>query len=194
MAPAAPDPVAPATEQVLWEGGPSMKAMVAEIVRTALYAVAVPVGAALVFDPALGLLAGLGREAHALVAQHRDTIKLVVTLAVVALVLLRLAKLGVGIVRLRSQRYRVTNQRLVLESGVLSKRIGEIDMRTVDDVELRQRPLPRMLGIGDIAIVSTDRQAARVVLLGVEDPRALRELIRSSAYGATRGQLFTRST
>ena len=39
-----------------------------------------------------------------------------------------------------------------------------------------------------------DNPTGTIRLFGLEKPRELRELIRSSAYQATRGQLFTRST
>jgi hypothetical protein len=52
----------------------------------------------------------------------------------------------------------------------------------------------RLLGIGSITVVSADRTTARVRLVGLEKPRDLRELIRTSAYQATKGQLFTRET
>jgi hypothetical protein len=51
-----------------------------------------------------------------------------------------------------------------------------------------------LLGIGEIAIVAADKKMARFRLLGIENPRQLRELIRANAFAATQGQLFTRST
>jgi uncharacterized membrane protein YdbT with pleckstrin-like domain len=184
----------PHAEETVWEGVPSLKAMVVEIVTTALFAIALPVAAVIVFDPALSLFAGLGGGAAELVATNRASIKMVVTALVVIAVALRAAKLAWRIAVLRSHRYRVSNQRIVFESGVLSKRIDEVDMRTVEDIEFRQHVLQRLLGIGEIAIVSTDKQMGRFRLLGVEKPRDVRELIRTSAFAATRGQLFTRGT
>jgi hypothetical protein len=77
---------------------------------------------------------------------------------------------------------------------VLSKQIEEIDMRTVEDLEFRQGLVERLLGIGGVTVVSSDKTTGRIRLVGLEKPRDLRELIRTSAYQATRGQLFTRET
>jgi membrane protein YdbS with pleckstrin-like domain len=88
----------------------------------------------------------------------------------------------------------VSNQRILLESGVLSKRIDEVDMRTVEDIEFRQGVFERMLGIGEIGIIAADKRLARFRLLGVENPRDVRELIRANAFQATQRQLFTRTT
>ena len=190
---AAPAGAAPAAEQVVWEGMPSMKAMIVEIVTTGVVVIALPIVALLAFDPVLSLLAGLGGPARQLVAQNRATVQLVVTAAVAIVVVARLAKLAWHVAVLRGHRYRVSNQRIVLESGALSKRIDEVDMRTVDDIEFRQGLLERVLGIGQIDIIAADKRLARFRLLGVENPRELRELIRSHAFHATQGQLYTRS-
>jgi uncharacterized membrane protein YdbT with pleckstrin-like domain len=95
---------------------------------------------------------------------------------------------------LKSHHYRITDQRILIESGVLSRQIEEIDMRNVEDLVYRQSVVERVLGVGDITIISADRTTARMRLVGLEKPRELRELIRTTAYQATRGQLFTRQT
>ena len=185
---------APAAEQIVWEGVPSLKAMIVEFVVTALYAIALPIGAALAFDPLLSLAAGLGRPARELVESDRPTIKTVVIVLVVVVVGLRALKLAAHVAVLRSHRYRVSNQRILIESGALSKRIDEVDMRTVEDIEFKQRFLERLLGIGQIAIVAADKKMSRFSLLGIENPREVRELIRAQAFQATQRQLFTRGT
>ena len=103
-------------------------------------------------------------------------------------------RLGWRTLVLRSHRYGVSNQRIMVESGVFSKSLAEIDVRTIDDITFHQTFVERLLGIGEIAILSSDPSNPRVRLVGVPDPRQVRELIRNSAYQATRGQLFTRST
>ncbi|HLK90113.1 MAG TPA: PH domain-containing protein [Polyangia bacterium] len=191
---ASPTAAAPAAEQVVWEGVPSLKALLVEIVTTAVYAVVLPIAAVLAFDPVLSLVGGLGTATANLVAESRPTIKLAVIGAVALVVGARLAKLAWHVAVLRSHRYRISNQRIVVETGAFGKRIDEIDMRTVEDIEFQQRFLERLLGIGQIAIVAADKQMSRFRLLGIENPRELRELIRAKAFQATQGQLFTRGT
>jgi uncharacterized membrane protein YdbT with pleckstrin-like domain len=196
MAPqlAAPAAGAPVAEQVVWEGVPSLKAMLVEIVTTAAYALGLPIVALLAFDPVLSLIGGVNAATASLLAENRPTIKLVVIGAVVVVVVARVAKLAWHAAVLRGHRYRISNQRIVIETGAFSKRIDEIDMRTVEDIEFQQRFLERLLGIGEIAIIAADKQMARFRLLGIEKPRELRELIRANAFQATQGQLFTRGT
>ena len=191
---AAPVGRTPAAEEVVWEGVPSLRAMIVEIAMTALYALVLPIGAFLAFDPVLSLVGGLSASVADAIETNRPTIRMVVVALIVVVVGARIAKLVWHATVLRSHRYRVSNQRIVLESGAFSKRIDEVDMRTVEDIEFRQGFLERMLGIGQIDTIAADKRLARFRLMGVERPRELRELIRTNAFQATQGQLFTRST
>ncbi|HEY2728665.1 MAG TPA: PH domain-containing protein [Polyangia bacterium] len=185
---------APANEEILWEGSPSLKAMAVSIVATALFALIVPLVVYLAYTPVRDLVRHTSRDAADLVAEHEGGARTAIMLAVAVAVGARLVRLGWRTLVLRSHRYGVSNQRIMVESGVLSKSLAEIDVRTIDDITFRQTFVERLLGIGQIAILSSDPSNARVRLVGVPDPRQVRELIRNSAYQATRGQLFTRST
>src|SRR5262245_13194022 len=103
----------PGTENVLWEGVPSLKAMVVEIVATSLYAIVLPIAAVLVWDPLMRLGANLD-----FVASNRPAFKLALIAFVVTVVVARAVKLAWHILVLRNHHYRVSNQRIVLESGV----------------------------------------------------------------------------
>jgi len=53
-------------------------------------------------------------------------------------------------------RFRLTNQRLIKESGLLAKRIDEIELFRLKDSRLRQTFLQRIVGLGDIEVLSVD--------------------------------------
>jgi len=186
--------VVPVAEEVLWEGGPSTKALTYDMVKTGIFAVVVSLAVLIGYAPALRFLSGLAEPIADFLAQSAPGLRLAAILFVVAVVGLRLVRLGWRILVLRSLHYRVSNQRVLIESGVLSKTIDEVDMRTVEDVLFRQSFLERLLGIGQITIVAADRTLGRVYLVGIPDAREVRERIRASAYQATGAQLFTRST
>ena len=181
-------------EEELWRGNPSAKALLGAILSAGLVTLLVPLAVYFAYPFLLGLVAGFGPDVRRLLSRHEDLVRLVVLLLVAAVVGLKIVRLLWRIAVLKSHHYRLTNQRITVETGVLSRRIEEIDMRLVEDFQLRQSLLERLLRIGDITIISSDRTAGRLVLLGLPDPRDLRELIRTSAYQATRGQLFTRET
>jgi membrane protein YdbS with pleckstrin-like domain len=191
---AAPPGVAPAAEEVVWSGVPSFKALAAQMVGAGAYAIGLPVAALVLFDPACSLVARLGGAPTEFIAANRSTIATVLTIAIVVAVVVRLARLVGRMAALRSHRYRVSNQRIVVESGVLTKRLDEIDMRLVEDIEFQQTILERLLKIGQLVVLSADKKMRTFRLLGVENPRDVRELIRTHAFAATRGQLFTRSS
>jgi hypothetical protein len=190
----APRPLAPAGEDRLWEGSPSLKSLAMQMIATALFAIIVPIGVYVAYAPVRDTVTGASPDAKLLVAEHEDTARTVLILVVVAVVLARLARLGWRLLVLRSHRYGVSNQRIMVESGVFSKSLAELDIRTIDDITFHQSFGERLMGIGEIAIRSSDPTNPRVRLVGVPDPRQVRELIRNAAYQATRGQLFTRST
>jgi uncharacterized membrane protein YdbT with pleckstrin-like domain len=183
-----------AAEEIVWSGVPSMKALAVEMVGAGLYAIGLPVAALVLFDPACSFVAHLGGGPAQLVFSNRSAIATVLTIAIVVAVVLRIAKLAGQMAALRGHRYRVSNQRIVVESGVLTKRLDEIDMRLVEDIEFQQTFLERLLGIGQLVVLSADKKMRSFRLLGVESPRDVRELIRTNAFAASRGQLFTRST
>jgi membrane protein YdbS with pleckstrin-like domain len=173
-------------EQTLWEANPSGLLLLGQAVGVALVVLVLVVLAAFVFP----VLSDVGRSTWF------DASKAWSVLAVVlgAYVLLRGIRIALHAARLRSTRYRLTNQRLVVETGLVTRTLLEVDLRSVDDLVFRQGLMERLLGIGTISVVSSDHNAPRLGLLGVKDPRAIRELIRTQAYALTQRQLFTRST
>ena len=53
-------------------------------------------------------------------------------------------------------RYRLTNQRVIKESGLLARRLDEIELFRVKDTRLHQTFLQRLVGLGDIEVTSAD--------------------------------------
>jgi len=184
----APGPQGP--EQTLWEASPSMGLLLGQLVRVAVVVVAVILLVGVVFPALVSALGDLGRATW--VDPSRAPLALAAVLA--AYLLWRGVRIGLLAARLRTTRYRLTNQRLTVESGLLSRSMTEVDLRSVEDLVFHQGPLERLLGIGTVTVVSADRTAPRLGLRGVRDPRGTRELIRTHAYAATQRQLFTRST
>jgi uncharacterized membrane protein YdbT with pleckstrin-like domain len=108
--------------------------------------------------------------------------------------LLQLIALLVAWMRLRSTSYTVTNQRVLIEQGVFTKSVDEIDLRYIDDSQFVQTFVERILGIGNVTLISSDANTPRYVLRSIKDPRAVRETIRAEAYQVSQRQIFTRST
>jgi uncharacterized membrane protein YdbT with pleckstrin-like domain len=71
----------------------------------------------------------------------------------------------------------VTNRRVVLQSGVLSNQSSEFPLETVNDIQVDQRFLGRLMDVGDIVITAGGRQ---MVMMAVEQPLAVADRIRTA--------------
>ena len=184
----------PAPEQLLWQGSPSIALLYGKLLRLIIRFVLLVLVGYFAFTRGLPALASSQSQWGTFVDEHASNFRLgIIGLLVIALIPSVLA-LVMAVARNRTTHYLVTNQRIIIESGLFSRSLEEIDMRSVDDIEFRQSFLERMFGIGEIAVVSTDKVAPRRALHGIRDPRNTRELIRAAAYGVSQRQLFTRST
>jgi len=88
----------------------------------------------------------------------------------------------VYLVRLNT-RYTLTNERLIKESGLLGKRVDEIELFRVKDTKVQQTLLQRIVGLGNISVMSTDA-SGDFVLEFMPDAISKREQIRSHAKKA----------
>ena len=182
------------TETVVWEGTPSLKLLLIQVLRTLVIAAAAIVAAILVHPVAVAFFEDLSAGKGGRGPRDGSPATLILILVIGAYLVIRTVVLSISVMRLRSTKYRLTSQRLVVEKGILSRALDEVDLRTVDDSGFSQSPLERLQGIGTVWIVASDRTTPRLAMRGIQDPRALRELIRENAYRMSQGQVFTRST
>lgn len=171
-----------AREETLWSGTPSATLLIGKIATLILILVLIP---AIAYFFASTVTYDLDK------ASNLRTAGWVVAgiLAAIQAVVVVLAW-----IRLRTTTYTVTNQRVIIEQGVLSKTVNEIDLRYVDDSQFFQGLSDRMLGIGNVTLISSDKTSPTYMLRSVSDPRAVRELIRTHAYQVSQRQVFTRAT
>jgi uncharacterized membrane protein YdbT with pleckstrin-like domain len=70
-----------------------------------------------------------------------------------------------------SDSYVLTAQRLVHESGILSRTTDRIELLDIDDVTVKQGLIERFLGVGTIHILSSDRTSPKLDLIGIENAK-----------------------
>ena len=99
---------------------------------------------------------------------------------VIAILTLGLALL-VYLARSRSTHYRVTTQRVVVETGLLNKRLDQTDLYRIHDYVV-ERPLgQRIVGTGNLVLQTVDRTSPAVRLVGLHtDVVALYERLRKA--------------
>ena len=183
-----------APEQTLWEGRPSLALAYGRILGLLLRAIVLMVVGYLVLHFGLPALQSISEDTRTLIEPKATMIAWGIAAVLFIAIVPSAAAVFGAIAQIQNTHYKVTNQRILVERGVLSKSLQEIDMRSVDDTDFHQGLLERIFSIGDVSVVSTDKITPRIVLRGVHDPRSTREMIRAKAYELSQRQLYTRST
>lgn len=141
-------------EAVLWEGQFSKLAMIGAWIGAGGFTVAaVVVGAVAGFD---------GRQWGIAVG---------VVVAVWIALFLRLLYLQY------TTHYSLTTQRFVHERGLLWRQVDRIETIDIDDVSVSQGPVERMLGVGTVRVMSSDKTSPQFSLVGIEDARRVATII-----------------
>ncbi len=73
--------------------------------------------------------------------------------------------------------YRLTNRRLFVSTGLFSRRRDQMELLRVQDVYTRQSLAQRWLSLGSVVVVSTEPHFPILYLTGVEDPKAVMDLV-----------------
>ena len=82
--------------------------------------------------------------------------------------------------RRSSIRYRLTSQRLFLETGIFSRQKDELELVRVDDVNVTQNLFDRIFGVGNVIVHSTDATHPDLVIRGIDGPDEVKEHIREA--------------
>jgi uncharacterized membrane protein YdbT with pleckstrin-like domain len=159
-------------EEVFFHGHPSWRALFAFYAR------------GLAVSIVAGALAGI---VTAIASGHVEAGWVIAVVLVVFLVGLAIAQLK----RLQTT-YTITNQRLTIQSGLLSRELHETRLERVQNVNVRQSLPERLLRIGDVDFDTAAGAEYDFSFRGVGDPRqivhtvdrALRELPEAAARGA----------
>jgi uncharacterized membrane protein YdbT with pleckstrin-like domain len=77
--------------------------------------------------------------------------------------------------------YRITSRRIVVETGVLSKRMEQIDLYRVNDYTVDRPFLQRLLGTGNLLLKTFDKTTPELRIDGIKtDVVALYERLRQA--------------
>lgn len=145
-------------EAVVWEGHPSWKAMIVFYIKWLLISL-IPIAIW------VALRAG-GQHTGAVWFSLISVIGIIVTL------------LG-GWLRRQTVRYLVTDRRIMIRQGVISKNERTTHLERVQNVSMRQGVIERLLGIGDVDwdTAGTSENDADFTFYGIDDPSHLVHLV-----------------
>lgn len=86
--------------------------------------------------------------------------------------------------------YRLTTQRLFIESGILSKTIDQTELIRVDDVRVYKSLFDRVFNLGTISLLSTDVTNKEITIEGVCDAESIAEKVRAHMRAQRSKALF----
>jgi uncharacterized membrane protein YdbT with pleckstrin-like domain len=131
-------------EKVIYEGHPSWRAILGFYLKGALVGAAAGVLAALINDGA-----GLG------------VVTFVIVLAVTILV---------GFIRRVATVYTITDRRLNIKIGIVSRKVQETRLQRVQNVNYNQGVYERLMQIGDVEFTTAGTDESNFVFAGVSQP------------------------
>lgn len=78
----------------------------------------------------------------------------------------------------KNQKFELTSERLKLHTGVLNKKLSELELYRVTDTQFDQPFWLRLVGLAHVQIMSSDKTSPVVTITAVPDARELRETLR----------------
>jgi hypothetical protein len=88
--------------------------------------------------------------------------------------------------RTKMVRYRISNYRIDFERGLLSRRIDTLELWHVEDIAFHQSLIDRIMGVGDIKVISHDDTTPQLMLKGLPNPRPLFESLKQRIIAVKR--------
>ena len=74
--------------------------------------------------------------------------------------------------------YEITSARIKHRHGVFNKTVNEIELYRVRDYQVQQPFWLRLVGCGNVVIISADRTTSELIILAVKDSEAMANTIR----------------
>jgi membrane protein YdbS with pleckstrin-like domain len=94
--------------------------------------------------------------------------------------LIALGYLSMGVLNWLSTRYRLTNDRIEYERGILSKTVLNVELWRVRDVYFRRSILQFFLGLGVVQILATDATIPRLEVGPIPDARRIYDQLKQA--------------
>lgn len=107
-----------------------------------------------------------------------------------AVVLSGIPVMGGIALRVLGCRYRLTSQRLFIARGIISQTLDQTELVRVDDVRIYKSLVDRLLGLGTVAIVSTDATDKEITMEGIAGSDQVAEAIRARMRAMRKKSLY----
>jgi len=164
-------------DKILFAGRPSLWGIVGDIGIGAVLCVIGGVVMRLPLEQMLGL--ELTPQQSTLVAQYR-------VLAGLGVICIVISILAVKTIRLKMIYYEVTPDRIEWSRGVLDRRVDNLDMFRVIDLNLRRSLIDCIMGVGTVRLTTTDKSDPHFEFEKVRGCRGLYDSIKKASLEADR--------
>ena len=92
----------------------------------------------------------------------------------------------IPVLRTKSIRYRITNYRIDFERGIFSKDIDTLELWHVEDIRFHQSLIDRIMGVGNISVISHDDTMPDLLMTSLPNPRNLYEQLKQRVIAVKR--------
>jgi membrane protein YdbS with pleckstrin-like domain len=103
-----------------------------------------------------------------------------------ACVVIGLVILVIPILIIKSLRYRISNYRIDFERGIFGKKIDTLELWHVEDIRFDQSFFDRIMGVGNLTVISHDDTTPRLTMHGLPNPRVLFETLKQRVIAVKR--------
>ena len=76
--------------------------------------------------------------------------------------------------------YELTSQRLKISSGILNRKLDELELFRVKDYAMDQPLFLRMVGLGNLTLVTSDASSPTVTISAIANVEDVREKLRNA--------------
>jgi uncharacterized membrane protein YdbT with pleckstrin-like domain len=154
-------------ETIIWKGHPSWKALLLYYLKWTVVSL-IPVAVWVVLDRAMSSPPGA-------------LIFVVVTVAGLVLTY------GIGWIKRATTRYSVSDDRIHIRTGMVSRREHSTQLSRIQNVNVTQSLFQRLLGIGDVDwdTAGTEEASSDFTFRGVDDPSALARIVDQRLHATT---------
>ncbi len=81
--------------------------------------------------------------------------------------------------RMQNTLLTITNKRCILESGVFTKKVADLPVTDIEDIQIHQSFVQDMLNVGDLTLLSHKGELQRFVIMAVPAPKDVAARIRA---------------
>jgi membrane protein YdbS with pleckstrin-like domain len=152
----------------VFEGRPSYAAMCGSYVLAALLSIA-----------AITIMAWPLQQAASDAQSTKIIIGLIMFLLTACWILSKMAVL-------KSTFYRLTPDRLEYRRGLLGRKVDNIDLFRVTDYTMDRSFLDRLLGIGTIKLISSDKSDPEFLIFKIKNPQRVFDILSKATFAADR--------